>query len=165
MSASLEESRIDVLRTAASAAAPPPSGSRRARGRRADRTQELEQFLTSYYRLVATEDLLARPARELATMALAHRAFAQERPGGSLNVRAFNPTSDDEGWSTTHTVVQIVIDDMPFLVDSVVSALGGFDRGVHLIVHPQMTVERTITGDLRSVLPDGTSLSSGDSTG
>ncbi len=157
MTASLEESRTDVLRTAAIAAAPPTTSTRAGgrRGRRPGPTEELEAFLASYYRLVATEDLLARPSRELATLALAHRDFAQHRPVGTLNVRAFNPSSQDEGWSTGHTVVQIVVDDMPFLVDSVVSALGGFDRGVHLIVHPQMTVERTITGDLRSVLPDG----------
>jgi glutamate dehydrogenase len=168
MTASLEESRIDVLRTAALAAAPPTTSTRAEgrRSRRADPTAEIEAFLASYYRLVATEDLLARPARELSTMALAHREFAQERPVGTLNVRAFNPSATDEGWSTGHTVVQIVCDDMPFLVDSVVSALGGFDRGVHLIVHPQMSVERTITGELRSVLPDGGgAATTDDSTG
>ncbi|XGX77838.1 NAD-specific glutamate dehydrogenase [Terrabacter sp. BE26] len=115
----------------------------------------MEEFLRAYYRLVATEDLLARPARELATVANEHRAFAQERPVGTFNVRVFNPTAEDDGWSSMHTVVQIVVDDMPFLVDSVVGALGGFDRGVHLIVHPQMTVSRTVTGELKSVVTDG----------
>ena len=43
---------------------------------------------------------------------------------------------------------------MPFLVDSVVSALGGFDRGVRIIVHPQMNVTRTVTGELVEVLTD-----------
>ena len=66
MTASLEESRIDVLRTAAAAAAPPTTSPRAGgrRGRRADPTAEVEAFLASYYRLVATEDLVARPARE-----------------------------------------------------------------------------------------------------
>ncbi|KRF48436.1 NAD-glutamate dehydrogenase [Terrabacter sp. Soil811] len=141
------------MKAAAAAVAPPP---RRGRGRSGGTaSRELEEFLLAYYRLVATEDLLARPARELATIATEHRAFAQDRPVGTFNVRAFNPTADDEGWSTGHSVVQIVVDDMPFLVDSVVAALGGFDRGVHLIVHPQMTVSRTITGELKSVITDG----------
>ena len=96
MTASLEESRTDVLRTAAIAAAP-PTPSTRAAGRRrvADPTEELQAFLASYYRLVATEDLLARPSRELSTLALAHRDFAQHRPVGTLNVRAFNPSAQD----------------------------------------------------------------------
>jgi glutamate dehydrogenase len=151
MSASLEQTRIDVLKAAAAAVAPAPKRGRATR----DHTSELEEFLLAYYRLVATEDLLARPTRELATIAEAHRTFATERPVGTFNVRAFNPTPEDEGWSTTHTVVQIVVDDMPFLVDSVVAALGGFDRGVHLIVHPQMTVSRTITGELQTIVTDG----------
>ena len=125
----------------------------------------MEEFLRAYYRLVATEDLLARPARELATIATEHRAFAQDRPVGTFNVRVFNPTAEDEGWSTSHTVVQIVVDDMPFLVDSVVAALGGFDRGVHLIVHPQMTVARDITGALRSVVTDGSTTVQSSSVG
>src|SRR6476469_10771063 len=153
MSASLEQSRIDVMKAAAAAVAPVP---RRGRGRSGGAAPgDVEEFLLAYYRLVATEDLLARPARELATIATEHRAFAQERQVGTFNVRVFNPTAEDEGWSTGHSVVQIVVDDMPFLVDSVVAALGGFDRGVHLIVHPQMTVSRDITGELRSVVTDG----------
>ncbi|WP_330474211.1 NAD-glutamate dehydrogenase [Terrabacter sp. C0L_2] len=153
MSASLEQSRIDVIKAAAAAVAPVP---RRGRGRSGGAAPgDLEEFLRAYYRLVATEDLLARPARELATIATEHRAFAQQRAVGTFNVRAFNPSAEDEGWSTSHSVVQIVVDDMPFLVDSVVAALGGFDRGVHLIVHPQMTVSRDITGELKSVVTDG----------
>ena len=163
MSASLDQSRIDVLKAAVAAVAPPP---KRGRGRSGGvQPGELEEFLLAYYRLVATEDLLARPARELATVALSHREFAQDRPVGSFNVRAFNPTADDEGWSTGHTVVQIVVDDMPFLVDSVVAALGGFDRGVHLLVHPQMTVSRTVTGALKTVVTDGSTTVESSSVG
>src|SRR6476659_9691346 len=148
MSASLEQSRIDVMKAAAAAVAPPP---RRGRGRSGGNGPgDMEEFLRAYYRLVATEDLLARPARELATIATEHRAFAQQRPVGTFNVRVFNPTAEDEGWSTSH---------------SVVAALGGFDRGVHLIVHPQMTVARDITGALRSVVTDGSTTVQSSSVG
>src|SRR5262245_6048954 len=119
MSASLEQSRIDVLKAAAAAVAPTQ---RKGGGDTHRAAEQVEQFLLTYFRLVATEDLLARPARELATIALQHKDFAQQRPIGTHNVRAFNPTAEDEGWSTTSTVVQIVVDDMPFLVDSVVAA-------------------------------------------
>jgi glutamate dehydrogenase len=132
------------MKAAAAAVAPPP---RRGRGRSGGTaSRELEEFLLAYYRLVATEDLLARPARELATIATEHRAFAQERQVGTFNVRVFNPTADDEGWSTGHTVVQIVVDDMPFLVDSVVMELARQQRDVHLVIHPQFDVTRDVTG-------------------
>ena len=64
---------------------------------------------------------------------------------------------DANGKEATSTSVDIVVDDMPFLVDSVVSALGGFDRGVRSIVHPQMNVTRTVTGELVDVLTDPSS--------
>jgi glutamate dehydrogenase len=34
-------------------------------------------------------------------------------------VRAFNPSPEEHGFQSTHTIVEIVNDDLPFLVDSV----------------------------------------------
>ena len=127
MSASLEQSRIDVLKAAAAAVAPPP---RRGRGRSGGNGPgDMEEFLRAYYRLVATEDLLARPARELATIATRASCLRPAPSGRHVQRAGLQPDAEDEGWSTSHSVVQIVVDDMPFLVDSVVAALGGFDRG------------------------------------
>ncbi|MFD0631065.1 hypothetical protein ACFQ9X_04855 [Catenulispora yoronensis] len=59
------------------------------------------------------------------------------------------------GWSSGHTVVEIVTDDMPFLVDSVTSELSRQDRGIHVIIHPVLHVRRDLTGALLEVLaPD-----------
>ncbi|MEO1249328.1 MAG: hypothetical protein AAFW76_05755, partial [Pseudomonadota bacterium] len=43
---------------------------------------------------------------------------------------------DQNAWHTSHTVIEIINDDMPFLVDSVTAALNNLDLMVHLIVHP-----------------------------
>ncbi|MEO7752544.1 MAG: NAD-glutamate dehydrogenase [Terracoccus sp.] len=152
MSASLEQSRTAVLKAAADSSG--PARGQGSRGPSKAATAEARGLLTSYFRLVATEDLIARDADELAAIALGHKAFAKERPVGTNIVRAFNPSMDDDGWDSPHTVVQIVVDDMPFLVDSVVAALGGFDRGVHLIIHPQITVTRSVTGTLAGIAAD-----------
>ncbi len=54
--------------------------------------------------------------------------LAQTRPQGTARVRVFTPTVPEHGWSAGgHTVVEVVTDDMPFLVDSVTMALT--DRG------------------------------------
>ena len=44
------------------------------------------------------------------------------RPG-QAKVRVYNPQIEQHGWQSTHTVVEVVTDDMPFLVDSVSMAL------------------------------------------
>ena len=67
-------------------------------------------------------------------------------------MRVFTPTVDEHGWSTGHTVIEIVTDDMPFLVDSVTAELGREGRALHLVVHPQLAVRRDATGRLVEIL-------------
>ena len=108
-------------------------------------------FVERFYRHVATEELTTRPPTTLAGVAAAHRDLAQERQPGTAKVRVFNPSKDDNGWTSSRTVVQIVTDDMPFLVDSVTGAIVGDGLDIHLLVHPQLVVSRDATGQLESV--------------
>ena len=120
MSASLEQSRQQLLHTAAE---------------RADHAggEAVEEFLRTYYRHVATEDLLARAPEDLLGAALAQRDLAKDRPVGTAKVEVFNPEVEEQGWASGHTVVQIVTDDMPFLVDSVTAELLRMGRTVHIL--------------------------------
>src|SRR5204863_8809681 len=79
----------------------------------------LEAFVRAYYGQVDTEDLAERQLADLYGAALSHFHFARKREPGRARVRAFNPTIEEHGWQSTHTIVEIVNDDMPFLVDSV----------------------------------------------
>ncbi len=139
MSSHPEESRAYLLQAAADLAE--DSGS-----------QSVELLLTRYYRHVATEDLLARRPEDLLGAALSHRTLAGRRPVGTANVRVFTPTVEQQGWSTGHTVVEVVTDDMAFLVDSVSAEMARQARTIHLIVHPQLVVRRDATGLLEEVL-------------
>ncbi len=53
-----------------------------------------------------------------------------------------------------HTVLQIVTDDMPFLVDSVIALLTAHQLEVHLLVHPLIVVRREPLGTLEAVEAD-----------
>src|SRR3954447_2121617 len=136
-----ESDRSEIIERAAEAA-------ERA-GRRLD---ELVPFLARYYRHVPVEDLAERDPIDLAGAALSHPLLAAARPQGVANVRVFTPTVDEFGWTSGHTVVEIVTDDMPFLVDSVTTELSRQERGIHLVVHPQVVVRRDVTGRLLEVL-------------
>ena len=139
MSALLEQSRSQVIHSAAELAL-------KAGG------ETLEPFLGFYYRHMATEDLLARRPEDLLGAALSHRDLAISRPVGTANVRVYTPTVEEDGWSCGHTVIEIVTDDMQFLVDSVISELSRQDRGLHLVVHPQLVVRRDAVGQLQEIL-------------
>ncbi|GAB3887179.1 hypothetical protein GCM10027612_25590 [Microbispora bryophytorum subsp. camponoti] len=105
-------------------------------------------FLRQYYRSVPVEDLADRDPVNVYGPAMAHRHLAQHRPQGRALVRVYTPTLEEYGWDPGRSVVQIVTDDMPFLVDSVTTELDRHDIGTHLIVHPQMRVRRDLTGEL-----------------
>src|SRR5690606_3906172 len=67
---------------------------------------------------------------------------------GTASVRLFNPALYSHGWESSHTVLQMVNDDMPFLVDSVTMALSDLGVGVHVLGHPVVQVSRDRAGRL-----------------
>ncbi|HET6469406.1 MAG TPA: NAD-glutamate dehydrogenase [Geminicoccaceae bacterium] len=111
-----------------------------------------ERFVQSYYRDVAPGDLAARDLLDLYGTALAQLRFAQTRTPGQAKVRAYNPVLEQHGWQSTHTIVEVVNDDMPFLVDSVGGELSRHGLGIHLIIHPVMKVRRDGSGRLLEVV-------------
>jgi glutamate dehydrogenase len=114
----------------------------------------LEAFVARYYGQVDPGDLAERPAADLYGAALSHWNFARKRAPGRARVRVFNPTIEEHGWQSTHTIVEIVNDDMPFLVDSVAMEVNRRGLTLHLIVHPIMGVIRAADGTLTGLAPD-----------
>ncbi|HET9389576.1 MAG TPA: hypothetical protein VFO44_08010, partial [Steroidobacteraceae bacterium] len=78
-----------------------------------------QRFIRAYFRGVGEEDLAERSPAVLARAALEHLELGSQRrrPGQSL-VRVFNPDPQRDGFESPHTIVMLVTDDMPFLVDS-----------------------------------------------
>ncbi len=111
------------------------------------------QFLRHYPAMEEGEG----SAGEQARMISGFFDFLRQRKSGELLIRVYNPTEDKHGWSSTHTVVEIVNDDMPFLVDSVVLALSRLDIGVHLIIHPVVRLRRDQGGHFLEMAGDDSS--------
>ena len=112
--------------------------------------REAQAFLTLYYEQVDVEDLAVRPVEDLYGAAIAHLAFARDFSSGTPKMRVFNPQSDEHGWSSPHTVIEFVNDDMPFLVDSVTMELNRQGYTLHLFNHPLLRTRRDKEGRLAS---------------
>jgi glutamate dehydrogenase len=121
-------------------------------GRQAD---PAERFLRHYYRAVAPADLLERDPLDLYGAGLSHFRFGEHREAGHAKLRVYNPQVEQHGWQSTHTVVELVNDDMPFLVDSVGMALNRLGLMIHLTIHPVVPVRRSADGTLEDVLETG----------
>ncbi|GHE72218.1 NAD-glutamate dehydrogenase [Streptomyces longispororuber] len=111
-------------------------------------------FLQRYYLHTAPEDLTDRDPVDVFGAAVSHYRLAETRPQGTASVRVHTPTVEENGWTCSHSVVEVVTDDMPFLVDSVTNELSRQGRGIHVVIHPQIVVRRDLTGKLLEVLPE-----------
>jgi glutamate dehydrogenase len=116
----------------------------------------LARFVARYYKQVDPEDLEERTPGDLYGAALSHWNFARKREPGEARVRVFKPSVAD-GWQSTHTIIEIVNDDMPFLVDSVTMEVNRHGLTLHLTIHPIVAVERTDDGTLVGVAAEGAS--------
>lgn len=115
----------------------------------------LLSYLQRYYLHTAPEDISGRDPVDVFGAASSHYRLAENRPQGTANVRVHTPTVEENGWTSSHSVVEVVTDDMPFLVDSVTNELSRQGRGIHVVIHPQVIVRRDLTGKLIEVLTEG----------
>ncbi|HEY1776912.1 MAG TPA: NAD-glutamate dehydrogenase [Solirubrobacteraceae bacterium] len=111
-----------------------------------------EPFIRQYYRWVPVEDLAERSTADLAGAAVALWEFAQVRAPRETKIRIYDPVLERDGWQSPHTIIEVLSDDMPFLVDSVAMELRRVSVGIHLMVHPVLGVVRDSDGRLRDVL-------------
>ena len=114
--------------------------------------ETVDTLIRAYYRHVAVEDIADRSDVDLYGAFASHFKLAGNRPQGTARVHVFTPTTAEHGWSADgHSVVEVVVDDMPFLVDSLTMALDRRNLGVHLVVHPILRVVRTAVGELQGM--------------
>jgi len=102
-------------------------------------------FLGAYYRLVATDELVTAGPRRVAAVAAWNAALVESRPQGRAVVQVRD--SGSASLTGAGTVVDIVTDDMPYLVDTVTTELNRHHADIRLIVHPLLTVHRDVTGE------------------
>lgn len=158
MQTKLDEAKAELLARAARVAENSPAGgllpTGSEQGERPDPGTTLA-YLQRYYLHTAPEDLLDRDPVDVFGAALSHYRLAEQRPQGKAMVRVHTPTVEENGWTSSHSVVEVVTDDMPFLVDSVTNELSRQGRGIHVVIHPQVVVRRDLTGKLIEILgPD-----------
>lgn len=104
---------------------------------------KIKHFANLLYQNMSSDDVEDRNVSDLygATVSLWH-TFAQYDKTAP-HIRVYNPEIDKHGWHSTHTIVEIMVADMPFLVDSVRMALTRLNIKAHLFLHSPMVLERS----------------------
>ncbi len=114
-----------------------------------------QEFVRQYYHWVPAKDLADRDQADLCGAVVAHWRIARRRARGEAKVNVYNPERERDGWTSPYTAVEIVSDDMPFIVDSVIMELGRQGCNIELMIHPVMRVVRDGEGELTEVLEPG----------
>ncbi|HEX9407971.1 MAG TPA: NAD-glutamate dehydrogenase, partial [Thermoanaerobaculia bacterium] len=137
MSPAAEDRKVDLVQRLATEA-------RKRVG--AEEAESASHFIWRYFALVAPDDIIYTSFDTLLGAALSLWKFGKERKPGWPKVRLFNPTVEKNGWALEHTIIEIVNDDMPFLVDSVMAEINQRERKIHLLLHPVVRVHRDSKG-------------------
>ncbi len=123
-----------------------------------DDDQVPDSFVARLFEHAAPEDLVGYAAEELASLAAEAWANFRVRKPGTPSIRFAAPAVPPGGERLKGiSVIEIVNDDMPFLVDSVMAELGERKFQVRLVVHPIFTVARRPDGELQSWIADESS--------
>jgi glutamate dehydrogenase len=115
------------------------------------RQREFSLFARECFAQFDEDDLADRSVDDLAGAMLSHWQFGATRAPGRPKVRVLSPTVADDGWASRHSVIEIVNDDMPFLVDSTTLEIHRQGLTLHVIVHPILAVRRDAAGALQSL--------------
>ena len=107
-----------------------------------ERVEQVTSFSKILFKNIAYEDLDNRVEDNLygATLSLWNQFV--DYKGDAPFIRAFNPAISKHGWQSIHTIVEIIVTDMPFLVDSVRMALNKMGITAHLLLHCPIGLQR-----------------------
>jgi len=114
-----------------------------------ERLAEVQVFCESFFARITDSDLSLHTPVQWAALIAGLLQFMQHRPAGHALVRVLNPADMHAGRS----LLQIVTDDMPFLVDTVSMIVSG-SMQIHAVIHPVVEVTRDASGALQA-LGDG----------
>ncbi|MCL5260717.1 MAG: NAD-glutamate dehydrogenase [Gammaproteobacteria bacterium] len=111
-------------------------------------------FAEEFFEGVSEEDLAGRELEGLSGAVLSHWQLVYLREPKEQKIKIFNPNLKKDGWQSKNTVIEIIHDDMPFLVDSLQMLLNRLGLVVRLIIHlGGIKVKRDQEGKISEIFP------------
>ena len=114
----------------------------------ATESNKVIQFGHLLLKTMSFDDLDGRSDSDLYGAILSLWKLLQSKKNSEPSIKVFNPEIAKHGWQSSHTVIQIIVDDMPFLVDSIRMAINRLNITAHLILHSPMHFMRDTSGNV-----------------
>ncbi|MFK5970447.1 MAG: NAD-glutamate dehydrogenase [Candidatus Marithrix sp.] len=120
--------------------------------------KQIKSFVQHFFNIVTPEEILERGNVEnLYGTAVFYWRFASQYLPEESKIQVYNPQFEQDGWQSAHTIVSILVKDMPFLADSIRMALNKQGLTVHLMLHPILKTQRDDAGKLIAISATGNS--------
>ncbi|BFM16430.1 NAD-glutamate dehydrogenase GdhB [Maricurvus nonylphenolicus] len=120
-----------------------------------EHADQVRSFAQLYYDQYPLEELEGRAINDVYGSAYSWWNFIQHKDPRMAKVKVFNPTLEEDGWLSPHTIVAVLQNDMPFLVDSVRIAVNNFNISLHGIKSTVMNLARDDKGELLELMGPG----------
>lgn len=120
--------------------------------KKSEGTVKYKSFFKTFYTNVPNEDILMMAPENLAKTAEKHLTMSYERQVGDIpSIEIYTPTLKENGWNAGRTIIDIVNDDMAFLVDSVVAEIIRHKYQIAVFIHPILNAERNKKGEIQNI--------------
>lgn len=113
-----------------------------------DSTEQLIAFTRQYYGFAAVEELSDKSMEDLFGAVLSHWNLFLQLPERAAKIHIYNPSLEEHGWQSTHTVIEIVLPDMSFVLQSITMEINRYGFANQLVLHPVYWVQRDAKGKL-----------------
>lgn len=101
-------------------------------------------------------DLADRTIEDLAGALWSSWNFIYQRKPEQVKVAVFNPILEQDGWQSTHTIIEVSHEDIPFLLDSIRTEINRSGFQIHFTIHFGGTkVIRDAENRIIKILPPG----------
>jgi glutamate dehydrogenase len=117
--------------------------------------QMIQAFVNQFYQAAAYEDLRNWSLNDFYGAALSFYDFIKKRAKNEIKLRVYNPDFSAHAWQSNHTIIEVITNDQPFLVDSMLMEMNRLGYATYLTMHcGGIKVTRNNKGELSSILPN-----------
>ncbi|QAX81952.1 NAD-glutamate dehydrogenase [Candidatus Pseudomonas adelgestsugas] len=117
---------------------------------------QLALFAEQFFGIISLDELTQRRLSDLVGCTLSAWRLFERFNHMQPQVRVYNPDYERHGWQSTHTAVEVLHCDLPFLVDSVRTELNRRSYSIHTLQTTVFNVRRGKKGELLEILPKST---------
>jgi glutamate dehydrogenase len=111
------------------------------------------QFATLLYNNISSFDLSDRNDSDMYGATLSLWSSLNEHTDNEPVIHVFNPSVSKNGWKSSHTIIEVIIKDMPFLVDSIRIALNRLGLSPHLMLNSPLNLVRDKDQNITKIAP------------